>query len=103
MTSRWHTLCRHAGCMRLANENRYCDRHQASIHRHGWAEQRGSASERGYGWHWAKLRAQVLFRDAGLCQPCFTHHRITPASEVDHILPKSAGGRDGHASAEGPP
>lgn len=94
MTSRWHTLCRHAGCMRLATEHRYCDRHQSDADRHGWDPQRGTAAERGYGWRWAKLRQRVMHRDAGLCQRCFAANRITPASQVDHILPKSAGGSD---------
>ncbi len=80
--------------MRLATERGYCDRHLSDADRHGWDARRGTAAERGYGWQWVKLRQKVLARDAGLCQLCIAAHRITPASEVDHILPKSAGGSD---------
>lgn len=33
-------------------------------------------------------------RDDWLCQPCQRKGRITPATEVDHITPKSRGGTD---------
>lgn len=80
--------------MRLATERGYCDRHLSDADAHGWDPKRGNASERGYGWKWAKLRQKVLSRDAGLCQRCFVTGRITPACQVDHILPRSAGGSD---------
>ncbi len=94
MATRWHSLCRHGGCMRLATERGYCDRHLSDADAHGWDPRRGNASERGYGWKWAKLRQKVLSRDAGLCRQCIAAGRITPASDVDHIVPKSAGGSD---------
>jgi 5-methylcytosine-specific restriction protein A len=33
-------------------------------------------------------------RDDWLCQPCQRKGRIRPATEVDHIMPKSRGGTD---------
>lgn len=63
--------------------------------RGGWAdERRGSASERGYGWAWTKLRNVVMCRDHGLCQPCKRRGMVTLAGAVDHITPKSQGGTD---------
>ena len=53
-----------------------------------------SAHERGYGWQWKKLRRAILERDGYVCQPCLDKMRITPASEVDHIIPKAKGGTD---------
>lgn len=63
----------------------------------GWAsdERRGSRHERGYGREWEKLRAEILKRDEGLCQPClFKSMHVTPATEVDHVVPKAHGGTD---------
>lgn len=44
---------------------------------------------RGYGARWTRLRDYVLARDSGLCRICGR-----PASEVDHIVPRSRGGAD---------
>ena len=33
-------------------------------------------------------------RDKGLCQNCLRHGRVTPATEVDHIVPVAQGGTD---------
>lgn len=35
-----------------------------------------------------------MLRDKGLCQPCGAQNRVSPATEVDHIAPKSQGGTD---------
>lgn len=60
----------------------------------GWQGQRGTRQQRGYGANWDRLRKVVMARDKGLCQPCRAADRVTIASEVDHITPKSAGGTD---------
>lgn len=43
---------------------------------------------------WRRLREQVLQRDHYLCQVCLSIDRLTPAQEVDHILPLAKGGTD---------
>lgn len=53
-----------------------------------------SRHERGYGTAWDKLRKLVLQRDSYLCQPCRRTHRVTPATQVDHVTPKAKGGTD---------
>ena len=55
-----------------------------------------SRRARGYGPEWDRLRLLVLQRDSYLCQcqQCRATGRVTPANEVDHIIPKSRGGRD---------
>ena len=55
-----------------------------------------SRHARGYGREWDKLRARILERDNYLCQcsECRKHDRVTPANEVDHIVPKAKGGTD---------
>ena len=60
----------------------------------GWQEwhaahNQESRHQRGYGTRWYRLRAYILARDSGLCRVCGR-----PASEVDHIVPKSRGGTD---------
>lgn len=62
----------------------------------GWAatNEGKSASARGYGYQWRKLRERVMQRDAGLCVPCRTQGALTAAYAVDHITPKDQGGSD---------
>lgn len=63
----------------------------------GWSDsRRGSRQARGYGTQWEKLREQILKRDNYLCQcsDCKAKDRIRPASQVDHITNKAAGGTD---------
>lgn len=57
-------------------------------------EHEQSRHDRGYGYQWTKTRAQVLHRDDHLCQPCLMLGRVTPATEVDHIIPKAKDGSD---------
>jgi len=59
-----------------------------------WQHDRRSRHARGYGSQWVRTRALVLKIDNYLCQPCLRQGRPTPATEVDHIVPKSQGGGD---------
>lgn len=59
-----------------------------------WHDGSMTTTERGYGYQWQKLRKMVLQRDAYLCQECYRNKKLTPATDVDHIKPKSAGGTD---------
>lgn len=59
-----------------------------------WRDRRGSASSRGYGAPWRRLRKRILARDMGLCQPCLDLGRVTQADAVDHIVNKAQGGTD---------
>ena len=62
----------------------------------GWAvSQNGkTASDRGYGYKWQKLRELVIRRDKGLCQECLRLGFVTAGSDVDHIKSKAKGGTD---------
>ena len=40
------------------------------------------------------MRERILQRDGYLCQPCLRTGRPTPATQVDHIIPKAKGGAD---------
>ncbi|MGV6875914.1 HNH endonuclease [Pseudochelatococcus sp. B33] len=60
---------------------------------HRWCHA-GTSTERGYGAEWRKLRAAALARDNHLCQACLAADKLTPATDVDHVTPKSKGGAD---------
>ena len=94
MPQRPNRPCLHRGCATLTRAaHGYCDAHQADTS--GWADYNAGRtnSERGYGAAWRKLRAWVLRRDLGLCRVCAQAGRITPATEVDHIVSKAEGAR----------
>ncbi len=59
-----------------------------------WQHTNRSRHARGYGHRWVKLRERILARDSYLCQTCAKAGRLTPATAVDHIVPKAQGGTD---------
>lgn len=98
MALRPNKPCRARGCNALTrNAGGYCDEHASQSS--GWARRQdaaGSTTSRGYGYSWQKLREKVLRRDGYLCQceECQALGRVRPAHEVDHRVPKAAGGTD---------
>ena len=87
--------CQHAGCKALT-EGRYCEQHAAQHKPKAWATTEGSASSRGYGAAWRRLRTMILNRDP-ICVLCDRE----PASEVDHIVSKAKGGQDTEENLQG--
>lgn len=86
--------CRYPGCPALVQgKEAYCHEHQ----QHAVMDDRPSASERGYGHRWRKLRLMQL-RMYPLCADPFGVHaernEIIAATDVDHIVPRSRGGQD---------
>lgn len=59
-----------------------------------------SDQQRTRGGAWMRIRAQVLARDAGLCQVCKAAGRLTLAAEVDHIRELADGGTDEPANLQ---
>jgi 5-methylcytosine-specific restriction enzyme A len=94
--------CRHTGCSALVSDGTgFCGAHQADRKANRFGdERRGSSASRGYGSSWRKLRDQVMRRDNGLCQPCLKAGRVTQASAVDHVVPKSEGGTDAEGNLQ---
>ncbi len=41
-----------------------------------------------------------MARDAYICQPCKAQDKLTLATEVDHIIPVSKGGKDEHGNLQ---
>jgi len=79
-------LCSKPGCSRLTRK-RYCGIHQSQMEAQ-YNRERGSAHERGYGRRWRKIRKAFL-KDNPFCVSCGD-----VATEVDHIIPKTQGGKD---------
>lgn len=94
------TKCRHVGCRRLVELPGYCGDHAKEAS--GWQRDtnRGSRHARGYGAKWVRLRARILERDNGLCQPCRKVGRVTAARHVDHIVAKAEGGTDDESNLQ---
>ena len=79
--------CGVQGCPRTTKE-RYCQNHQhlAQQAKRLHDLQRGTAAERGYGYHWQQARLSWL-AEHPLCAMCERDGRVTAATEVDHIIP----------------
>lgn len=86
--------CSHVGCGVLVRGASRCEAHK--VQAGSFADRRrGTRHERGYGTAWDKRRAQVLQRDAGICQHCLRETgAVHEGTEVDHRVPKAQGGSD---------
>lgn len=85
MPTRASLPCRHHGCPALLPQSGYCVAHQRQVYK-AQDQRRGSAASRGYNSKWAKARKTYLGRNP-LCVECIDELRVTPATEVDHIIP----------------
>lgn len=73
---------------------RYCPEHQRE-HDHAYDTERGGSSERGYGATWRRLRRMILASHPICADPWGVHAaagEVVPATDVDHIIPRSKGG-----------
>lgn len=97
MPTKAATPCKKPGCNGLVRDSKctVCGpvRRSSSWANKEYDKRRGTASERGYGTSWRKLRRMVL-ADNPLCVECEANGRVVVATEVDHILPKARGGDD---------
>jgi len=85
--------CTTPGCPNYSKGGR-CDQHRAEYQRSKRRKldsKRESSSKRGYDGTWRKLRLLVL-RGEPLCRHCQGNGTLTPATEVDHIVPLRDGG-----------
>ena len=82
--------CGHHGCGKLVSDGRYCPEHK----REQPQRDHGSAGKRVTGRRGMKDRERIKRRDLGLCQACYAKGILTEGTQVDHIVPLSAGGSD---------
>lgn len=75
------------------NANGYCDAHQSSYKptQKIYDLRRGSPSKRGYDSTWYRFR-EVFMMEHPLCEMCMKEKKVTPATEVHHIVPLCEGG-----------
>jgi 5-methylcytosine-specific restriction enzyme A len=86
--------CPTPGCPRLLAQGQRCPEHQPSFGTSTYRQSR----PRG----WERVRRTVLRRDRGRCTALLSGGQRcgAPASEVDHIVPRSAGGSDSMANLQ---
>jgi len=99
MPTRSKRPCAASLCPELVDSGRFCRTHQGEAYRRQDANRPGSTA-RGYGAFWRRLRAAVLRREP-LCRACAAAGRVTAAREVDHIVPRRAGGPDASSNLQG--
>ena len=75
-------------CQRLTRHGSRCPACQAA-HAAALDQRRGTRQQRGYGAAWQVIRQRILERDEETC-----HYCGGPATTVDHVRPKAAGGTD---------
>ncbi|WP_438863777.1 HNH endonuclease [Neptunicella sp.] len=74
------------------NDNGFCDKHQdKSI---GWNVRLSAWKGKGSTRAWRRIREQILARDNWMCVSCSARGIYQPANQVDHLVPKTAGGTD---------
>ncbi len=83
--------CNKPGCHRLTTE-RFCAEHSRKDRQRVDAR-RGTATQRGYGANWRRLRNWYI-KTHPLCATCEAKGRLVAATDVDHIVPRSKGGED---------
>ena len=86
--------CRWPECTAIVHGAAYCPTHARQVQQQQDA-QRPNAGRRGYGARWRRLRLMFLAEHPLCCDP-FGVHRASPAlaTDVDHIVPRPAGGDD---------
>lgn len=88
--------CNYAGCPNLTDQGMYCPQHRPKPIED---DRRDSAARRGYDARWRKLREMFLRRHPTCADPFGVHQHagvVVVATDVDHILPKRAGGADSY-------
>jgi 5-methylcytosine-specific restriction protein A len=82
--------CKHSGCPNLT-DGLYCEAHKQTENRRYNKYQRDPAINKRYGKEWRRIRTRYI-KAHPLCEECKHGGRLTPATEVHHILPLSEGG-----------
>lgn len=100
MPTKAPTTCRRPGCPGTVRD-RVCSvcGPQRAQRQAEHDERRGTAAERGYDRRWQQIRLRFL-RQNPLCVTCLARGQVTPATDVDHIIPRRAGGPDDESNLQ---
>lgn len=90
--------CSHPGCPELTRE-RYCETHAKAEDTRYRRYQRDPKINRRYDHRWRTIRNRYIHAHP-ICEQCERDGRITPAQEVDHILPLDRGGSHDEANLQ---
>lgn len=83
--------CSYPGCPNLC-DGPYCSDHRTNANKNYDRYQRNQATAAIYkSKHWQSTRKKY-YEAHPLCEDCLLEERLTPADEVHHIIPLSAGG-----------
>jgi len=74
------TICSYPDCYELCHD-RYCDKHKRQV-----AREQNKTNSKIYTYRWRKA-SKVYLKDNPLCANCRKEGRLTPATEVDYIIP----------------
>ena len=82
--------CSFPNCPALTDDS-FCPQHQSVMTARYNHHERDPKTRRRYGSGWQRIRARQLAAEP-LCEVCRLEGRVTPAREVHHIMPLTAGG-----------
>lgn len=82
--------CKWPGCPKLTS-GLYCEEHKAIADKNYNKYIRSPEHNKKYGSQWRKIRNRYAKKHP-LCERCLKEGRLTPMSEVHHILPVKRGG-----------
>lgn len=74
------SICSYPGCNELTHD-RYCSKHKREVNK-----ERNDINSKIYNNRWRKA-SKAYLKDNPLCVYCKKEDRLTPATEVDHIIP----------------
>lgn len=91
MPKRAKKPCAYPGCSELVSGQAYCEKHGKKVEkqRHERYDrfQRDKKAAKFYSSvRWQKMRNRKLKHDP-LCEHCLGNNQVTPATEVDHVIP----------------
>lgn len=92
------TPCSQPGCPELSHE-RFCPTHAKAEDQRYRTYQRDPAINKRYDHRWRKIRNAYITRHP-LCEHCQQDGCVTPAQEVDHIIPLENGGTHDEANLQ---
>ncbi len=88
--------CSYPGCHELVSNGSRC-----ALHAQVSDRARGTSTQRGYGYHWRKIRDNFLAKNPWCIDPFGDHpSQRVAAHQVDHVIPRSNGGTNDESNLQ---